>query len=275
MKLNGRDNRPYAYLPSRLRRAEATVPVAEVSNEHREMMVSHGSFSTSAEVYRVIRAAIMFSRAGGAPKSILVTSSTAGEGKTITAVNIATAFAQTGARTVLMDTDFRRSRCHEILEIDADRGLTEILVRQSQLEDTILATKVTGLSFIAAGVLPPNPSELLASPEMRALIQQLAETYDYVVLDSAPIMPVSDSVGLSTMVEAVLVVAGGDTSRRLVRETCLRLGNVGARILGVILNRVDVVSNSYYRYDHYSYYYSYKPRNDRPLKNGRPDVPSE
>ncbi len=266
-KLNARTSGGYGYLPSRRRREDLPAPAAK----HAELLVGHGTFSTAAEVYRAIRSAVMFSRAGGTPKSILITSSTAGEGKTITAVNIATAFAQTGARTILLDTDFRRSRCHEILQIDSERGLSDVLVRQSELEDVVFPTKVPGLSFLGAGILPPNPSELLASPEMRALIQQLSETYDYTILDSAPVMPVSDSVGLATMVEAVLVVTGGQTSRRLVRETCMRLHHVGARILGVILNRVDVVNNTYYRYDHYSYYYSYKPRTGR---EGKPDNPA-
>ena len=270
-KLDGRGKQPYAYLPSRLRRKDEPVPALEARSERGELVVSHGLFSTGAEVYRAIRAAVMFSRAGGAPKSILITSSTSGEGKTITAVNMATAFAQTGARTVLVDTDFRRSRCHEILEIDPILGLSEILVRQCELRDALVETRVPGLSFICSGELPPNPSELLASPEMRTLIQQLSETYNYVIMDSAPIMPVSDSVGLSTMVEAVLVVAGNDTSRRLVRETCERLGNVGAKIVGVILNRVDVRNNSSYLYGHYSYYYSYKPNKDRQPRDGKSD----
>lgn len=270
-KLNGRGKQPYAYLPSRLRRKDPPVPALEVSGEKGELVVSHGSFSTAAEVYRAIRAAVMFSRAGGAPKSILITSSTCGEGKTITAVNMATAFAQTGARTVLVDTDFRRSRCHEILEMDPILGLSEILVRQCELGDAVVQTGVPGLWFICSGKLPPNPSELLASPEMRTMIEELTETYNYVVMDSAPVMPVSDSVGLSTMVEAVLVVAGNDTSRRLVRETCVRLGHVGARIVGVILNRVDVMNNSSYLYGHYSYYHSYKPRKDREPADRRSD----
>jgi capsular exopolysaccharide synthesis family protein len=273
-KLDG-GRQPYAYLPSRLRSGkDAPVRALEVSGEKGELLVSHGSFSTAAEVYRAIRAAVMFSRAGGAPKSILITSSTSGEGKTITAVNMATAFAQTGARTVLVDTDFRRSRCHEILEIDPVLGLSEVLVRQCELADAVVQTGVPGLSFICSGKLPPNPSELLASPEMRTMIEELAETYNYVVMDSAPVMPVSDSVGLSTMVEAVLVVAGNDTSRKLVRETCQRLGNVGARMVGVILNRVDVMNNSSYLYGHYSYYYSYKPRKDREPADGRPESDS-
>jgi capsular exopolysaccharide synthesis family protein len=199
----------------------------------------------------------MFSRAGGAPKSILVTSSTTSEGKTITAVNIATAFAHTGGRTLLIDTDFRRSRCPEILAVDSGRGLSDVLVRQSTVAEAIFATQVPGLSFIGIGMRPPNPSELLGSLEMRALIQQLSEDYDYLILDSAPLIPVSDSVGLSTMVEAVLLVADCSTSRRLVREACLRLNHVGAPILGVILNRVDNSSDSYYRDNYYSDYYSF------------------
>jgi capsular exopolysaccharide synthesis family protein len=261
----------YSYLPSRRRRAEAAVSVAENGGKKWELLLSQSSFSTAAEVYRAIRAAIMFSRAGGAPKSILITSSTPGEGKTITAVNIANTFAKTGRRTILVDTDFRRARCHMIMETDLEPGLSEILVRQSQLEDAVLATEVPDLSFLAAGVLPPNPSELLASSEMRALIQRLVETYDYVVLDSAPIIPVSDSVALATIVEAVLVVVDGGTSRRLVRETCLRLAHVGARILGVILNRVDVVSNPNFFYGH-TYYDSYKPRKDHQTKDDRSDA---
>jgi succinoglycan biosynthesis transport protein ExoP len=267
-KLNGRANNGYGYLPSRKRRETSEITASSESG-NGELLVSHGVFSTSAEVYRAIRSAIMFSRAGGAPKTILVTSSTTGEGKTITAVNIATAFAQTGARTLLVDTDFRRSRCHEILQIESAIGLSELLVRQIDLSGATSPSKVPGLSFMGSGTLPPNPSELLASPEMRSLIAQLGRTYDYVIMDSAPVLPVSDSVGLSTMVEAVLMVAGGETSRRLVRETCQRLDHVGARIIGVIVNRVDVVSNSYHRYNNSSYYYSYQPRH---VRAGKPDV---
>ncbi len=265
VKLNGLayGYAPSRYLPSRKRRAELESAENDPSRS-KEMIVAEGSFSTAAEVYRTIRTAIMFSRAGGAPKTILITSSHAGEGKTISTVNIATAFAHTGNRILIVDTDMRRSRCHEIFNVDSGQGLAEVLVRQRELEEMIHQTKVPGLSFLGAGSLPPNPSELLASPEMRALIKQLAETYDYVILDSAPIMPVSDSLGLSTMVDAVLVIAGGTTSRRLVREACGRLEHVGARILGVVLNKVDIIGNSYYRYDHYGYYRSYKPRKHSP-----------
>ena len=228
---------PSRYMPPRKRLEQ--LGADENNGASKELIVAGRTFSTTAEVYRSIRTAIMFSRAGGAPKSILVTSSTANEGKTLTTINIATAFAHTGNRTIVVDTDLRRSRVHEIFGIEPEQGVTEVLVRQYRLEEAIHSTKVPGLFVLCAGSLAPYPSELLASPEMRSMIQRLARTYDYVVLDSAPIMPVSDSVGLATMVDAVLIVAGADTARKLVRETCGRLAHVGAKILGVVLNRVE------------------------------------
>ena len=254
---------PYSarsYVPTFKRQSEAQAITENGDGRKKELIVAQGDFSVASEMYRAMRTAIMFSRAGGAPKVILITSSTAGEGKTITASNIATAFAHTGNRTLLIDADLRRSRCHEILGIEPGQGLTEILVNLRDSGELIVTTKVPGLFFLAAGALPPNPSELLASPEMRALIGKIGEAFDYIVFDSAPIMPVSDSIGLSTMVDGVVVVAGGQTSRKLVMETCSRLTHVGAKILGVVLNRVDITGGSYHRYDHYSYYNSYKPR---------------
>jgi polysaccharide biosynthesis transport protein len=264
-KLNSRNTWPY--LPSRRRRQRSLANPDHLPGQHRELLVSHGVFSTAAEVYRAVRSAIMFSRAGGAPKSMLVTSSTTSEGKTITAVNIATAFAHTGGRTLLIDTDFRRSRCPEILAVESVRGLSDVLVRQSTLAETIFETQVPGLSFIGIGMRPPNPSELLGSLEMRTLIRQLSKDYDYLILDSAPLIPVSDSVGLSTMVEAVLLVADCNTSRRLVREACLRLNHVGAPMLGVVLNRVDDFRDSYYRDNYYSDYYSFPSLTDGQVRS--------
>jgi capsular exopolysaccharide synthesis family protein len=230
----------------------------------KELVVTYREFSSAAETFRTIRSAIMFSRAGGAPRVILTTSAVAGEGKTITAANIASAFAHTGNRTLIIDADLRRGRVHEILEVEPGQGLSEVLVRLRKLEDLIVPTKVSGLCLLPAGSVPPNPSELLASPEMRALIKRTGELFDYVVIDSAPVMPVSDSLGLATMVDGVMVVAGGRTSRRLVRESCARLTHVGGPILGIVLNRVDVKANSYYHYDHYSHYYFEKQNKEAP-----------
>lgn len=248
-----------SYVSSSKRR-ESTEITHGSDGRKKELIVAHGDFSVASEMYRAMRTAIMFSKAGGAPKVILITSSSAGEGKTITASNIAVAFAHTGNRTLLIDADLRRSRCHELLGIEEGQGLTEVLVNLRDLDQSIVPTTIAGLFFLGAGFQPPNPSELLASPEMRAVIGKTSKLFDYIVFDSAPIMPVSDSIGLSTMVDGVVIVAGGETSRKLIMETCGRLNHVGARILGVVLNRVDITGGSYHRYDHYSYYKSYKPR---------------
>jgi capsular exopolysaccharide synthesis family protein len=260
LKLSRNPYSPRSYLPSLKRRSHSPEITDGSNGGNKELIVALGDFSVASEMYRAVRTAIMFSRAGGAPKAILITSSTTGEGKTVTATNIATAFAQTGNRTLLVDADLRRSRCHEILGIEPGQGLTEILVNLREFAELNLPTKVPGLFLLRAGAAPPNPSELLASPEMRALIGKISEGFDYVVFDSAPIMPVSDSVGLATMVDGVVLVAGGKTSRKLVMESCGRLMHVGAKILGVILNRVDITGESYYRYGHYSYYSSYAPK---------------
>lgn len=210
----------------------------------------------------MIRTAVLFSRAGRPPKSVLITSATSGEGKTVTAINIALAFAQTGRRTLLIDTDLRRSRCHDVLNFDNFLGLTQALVGQRPVEELIHETTGnSGLAFLSAGPLPPNPGELLASTEMRLLLEGLCARYDQVVLDSAPVMPVSDSVALATMVDGVLVVVRAQTPKELARSACSRLTYVGAKVLGIVLN-----GSEFYHPGHssnYNHYYSYENTSDK------------
>ncbi len=222
----------------------------------REMVVSRSRFGIATEAYRAIRTAILFSRAGGAPKTILITSATVSEGKTVTAINTALAFAQTGGRTLLVDTDLRHSRCHEILGVANETGLTEALTGQRDLREVLTATEIEGLFILSAGTSPPNPSELLASHKMRDVLNDLEGEFDYILLDSAPLMPVSDTVALSTIADGVVVVVGPDTPRHVVRKACSRLAYAGAKIYGVVLNQVDFNSPDY---SHYGRYY----RDDR------------
>jgi polysaccharide biosynthesis transport protein len=218
----------------------------------REMVVSRSRFGIATEAYRAIRTAILFSRAGGAPKTILITSATVSEGKTVTAINTALAFAQTGGRTLLVDTDLRHSRCHEILGVANETGLTEALTGQRDLREVLTATEIEGLFILSAGTSPPNPSELLASRKMRDVLNDLEGEFDYILLDSAPLMPVSDTVALSTIADGVVVVVGPDTPRHVVRKACSRLAYAGAKIYGVVLNQVDFNSPDY---SHYGRYY--------------------
>jgi succinoglycan biosynthesis transport protein ExoP len=217
--------------------------------------VFEGYRTGKGEVYRAIRTGLLYSRAGAPPKTILISSSIEGEGKTWTAVNTALAFAQTGASTLLIDADLRRPRCHEMMESENGTGLSEILV--GQCEPAGLIRRVNGhpLFFLAAGSKVPNPAELLTSVKMREVTQSFAEQYDYVLIDSAPMMYASDTIGIATMVDGVVVVLGAHTSKHNARRACNRLLQVGAKVLGVVLNGVDIHHPDYR--EQRRYYFSY------------------
>lgn len=234
---------------------DAPLLIPSINSDEREIMMAKSRLSIAGESYRAIRTAILLSRAAEAPKTLLVASGAKAEGKTVTAVNIAMAFAQMGGRVLLIDADLRRARCHEILGVHNLVGLTEVLVGQKQTSEVIRPIGNGGLSFMSAGSVPPNPTELLASRRMQEVLEELAASYDSVLIDSPPVMPVSDSVVLSRLVDGVVVVVGPRTPKQLVRHACSRLGQVGARILGVVLNQVNMKSPDYY---HYHRYYAYE-----------------
>lgn len=236
----------------------------------KDLILDHHTFSLVSEAYRTLRTALMLSRAEAAPKLLLFTSATEGEGKTATAANTAIVFAQLGLRVLLVDVDLRRSRCHEILSIQKGIGLTEFLTGRRDIRQVIRPTAVENLFFLSSGVTPPNPTELISSRKMRETLQTLREEYDCVVVDSPPVMPVSDALLLSTIVDGVVIVVNGQvTPREIVRETRARLEHVGAKILGVVLNRVDIQRSGYgYYYGYYSTYHA-KDENEEPrFENG-------
>lgn len=232
------------------------------SRNSTEIVVNGNRLSVAGEVYRAIRTSLLFSRAGSPPKTILIASATGGEGKTVTAINSAMAFAQTGAQILLIDADLRKSRCHKVLGFDNYLGLTQVLVGQRPFEEVVHQTEYAGLSFLSAGPPSPNPSELLASGEMRDLLHYLSTQYDYVVLDSAPVIPVTDSVALATMVDGVLLVMGAQTPKQIVQTACTRLNHVGSKVLGLVLNGIDAHGRGSQYYNHY---YSYGHEEDTTL----------
>jgi succinoglycan biosynthesis transport protein ExoP len=221
--------------------------------------VFEGYKTGKGEVYRTIRTGVLFSRAGSPPKTILITSSIEGEGKTFTAVNTAVAFAHTGASTLLIDADLRRPNCHAMLETENNVGLSEVLVGQCEASDLIQRKNGSSFHFLAAGSSPPNPAELLTSLKMRQVMESLGEHYDYILIDSAPLMYASDTIGIATMVDGVVVVLGADTAKQNVRRACDRLSRVGAKILGMVLNGIDI-RHPRYR-EHHQYYFSYDSYN--------------
>jgi succinoglycan biosynthesis transport protein ExoP len=221
------------------------------------------------DIYRSIRTALMYSNAGGAPKTILFTSAVPGEGKTMTASGTAWAFAQTGARTLLIDADLREPRCHKVLTADNSSGLSEVLVDLASPENATqrLGNKsndgatVEGLFFLGAGAPVPNPSELLTSASMFQLLRELSNQYQFVLLDSAPVAFASDTLGLATMVDGVVVIAGAETPKNTVRAVCRRLSDAGAKIFGVVMNRVDTTEPAFRSHaGNYAQYSSYVGR---------------
>jgi len=226
---------------------------------NKQVALSGPPFSVITEAYRKLRTSIFLSRPGEPPKTILFTSGTNGEGKTTTVANTAIMFAQSGLRVLVIDADLHRASCHKALRVKNGRGLTDFLTGQEALEKVIKPTSIPNLSVLNSGSTPPNPTELIGSKKMQETLVLLKNSYDYILIDSPPVMPVSDAVILSTMVEGVvMVVRGQETRKHVVKAAVSRLGNGHGKLLGFVLNRVDIRSADYaeYYHDYYSHYYT-------------------
>ena len=217
----------------------------------------HNPKSLASEAYRTIRTGILLSQAGEPPRTILVSSAQSSEGKTTSSINLAASLASAGARVIVVDADLRRPSVYKHFNIDPSLpGLVEVVTGQLSLDEVMVTGIVKRITVIPSGRVPPNPAELLGSLEMATIIDELAGRFDYVIFDSPPVLPVADSVILSRYVDGVvMVVKGGATPRRVVRDAKDRLAGVGARMLGAILNDIDVTSGEYNYYNRYYYTY--------------------
>lgn len=214
--------------------------------------------SPIAESYRHLRTSLLLSSAGQPPKTILITSSQPSEGKTTTAINTAFMLAQTGAEILIVDCDLRRPRLHSHFEMPNNRGLTNWLSGDTEI-DALLQNyeKQPNLKVLTSGPVPPNPAELLGSDEMRKLLGTLGERFAHIIIDSPPVISFTDASILSTMADGVvLVVHGGKSSRAVVRRAKQQLLDVGAHLFGVVLNNVKMETQDYYYSGYYSSYYS-------------------
>jgi polysaccharide biosynthesis transport protein len=217
------------------------------------------------EAFRALRTSLVFTSGGESTRTIVVTSSQPLEGKTTTACNLAVALSLGGSRVLLIDADLRRPSLYETLQRSAggsrraiardDPGLSHLLVGLAELGDVIQESPQPNLFIIPAGRTPPNPSELLASERMRELLKEKElETFDWVILDTPPVLPVTDAVVLAQVVSGVVFVVGAELTRRVQVERALEtLRATKARLIGGVLNRVDLVRNKYY----YMHYYGY------------------
>ncbi len=217
-----------------------------------------GQHSSFTEAFRGLRTSVLLSTAERAPRALLVTSARPGEGKTTVSINLAISLAQLGPGILLIDGDLRRPSVHRVFGVENSSGLVRYLTGSQDWRSAVTPTGQPGLEVMVGGPMPPNPAELLSSERMRLLMREATREYRCVILDSPPLLNVADSRILATMVEGViLVVEGGGTPRELAQRAQAHARHVGAAVIGVVLNNLDLRSEGdyyYYRYYRYDYY---------------------
>jgi succinoglycan biosynthesis transport protein ExoP len=221
---------------------------------NRYVVSYNGRYSILGEAYRNLRTGLMLSRAGSHPRVTLITSAVPEEGKTTVSVNTAIVLAHAGGKVLLIDADLRIPQCHRRLAVSNTRGLTEVLTGLATPEECIQPTAVDNLFLMTSGQTPPNPSELLSSPQMRQLLEHLAQSFDHIIIDSPPALPVSDPIVLAQLVDGVVLVAGASkTPKHQIKAALGRLRHAHAKVFGIVLNRIKLHKLDYF-YPYYKYY---------------------
>ena len=213
------------------------------------LVVSTHPHSQRAEAFRTLRTNLQFVTAARHTSALVVTSSIPGEGKSTTSANLALALGESGASVCVVEADLRRPRMVEYLGVATGAGLTNLLIGDADYDDVLQPLGGTNVTVLAAGPIPPNPSELLGSPAMSAVVEHLTSTFDHVIFDAPPILPVTDAAVLGRHAGGVVVVVGAGIVRRdQVRRTMELLANAGAEVRGVIVNRVPATRSEAYTY---------------------------
>ena len=243
-------------------------PVLGVIPQNVGFLLEEGPDSQHAEAYRVLRTHFLFSRKDDKLNSIVVISAGMGEGKSTTALNLATVFAQAGQRVVIVDSDLRRPTLHKILRVSNNVGLTNYLLKQNSLEEVIQTTSVPLLDFMASGKLPSSSMSILNSPQMKDLISDLKQRYDFVFFDSPPILGVSDAAVLASEVDMAIQVI---QYRRYPQPMNIRakqlIEKAGGNLVGIVLNNITMSQD-----EGYYYYYS---RNEDELETTPQNTPED
>ncbi len=254
------------YLDDRLRTAEEVeralgLPVIGgiprfsegASEEEHDLVTFSDPKAVASEAFRALRTALLFSPSARAARHLVVTSAAAGEGKTVVSTNLAIALAQGGARVLLLEADLRRPRVAKTFGIAAAPGLADLLAGRAPLEQALRPTKVENLTVLPAGAIPENPSELLGTASMASLLRDLAHRFDRVVVDTPPVLAVTDPCVVAALADAtVQVVSARQVPRSVARRGAEALRRVGARVVGAVLTKVPASSRGY---GDYSYYY--------------------
>lgn len=243
-------------------------PVLGVIPQNVGTLLAEGPDSPHAEAYRVLRTNVLFSRKDPNWRTATVVSGGAGEGKSTTIFNLATVFAQNGSRVLIVDSDLRRPSLHKILNVTNNVGLTNYLLKQNKLEEVIQTTSLPSLDFLPSGKLPSSSIGILNSTAMKEFITEAKSRYDFVFFDSPPIMGVSDASILASEVDmAVLVVQYRKYPQQMTIRAKQMVEKVGGRLLGVVLNNINISQDSYYYY-YSGYYYDYYSKNDDSKPSG-------
>ncbi|MGE5359681.1 MAG: GumC family protein [Bacteroidales bacterium] len=226
--------------------------IPTVKDHADRALINNGVPAEFSESFQSVRTSVLFSSADQGAHKLVVTSTGPGEGKSLVASNMAMALAQAGQRVLLIDGDMRRPRVHEIFGENQEPGLSNVLTAQSLLPECVRKTAVDKLFVLPAGVIPPNPAELLASKRFAEFLLGLNAAYDWVVIDSPPVLAVADAAIYATTASGVLFVVAADrTTRQAARAALDQLHAVDAKMIGAVLNGVNITRNPYY----YSHYY--------------------
>jgi len=225
----------------------------------RTAVCVHLPRSRPAEAYRSVRTAICFSALGSSHRVIQISSPAAGDGKSTLALNLSISLAMSGKRTILIESDFRRPKVHKLTGVDNKRGVVDVLRGDSEVADAVQSTSVDSFFVMPCGSRPKNPAELLSRPEYEQLLEVLRQQYDYVIIDTPPVLAVTDPTSVAPRVDGVLIAMRlSRHTRDLGRRTLEQLRDVGATVSGIVINGVEE-SDGYgygsYRYSDYQYYY--------------------
>lgn len=218
----------------------------------KDIIVTHSDpKSTVSEAFRNLRTNVHYTNVDKEIKVLQITSSVQSEGKSTVSANYAVTVAQGGKKVLLMDCDLRKPQVHKLFNVNNKTGLSNILVGDASTEHNIQKTKVENLFILTSGPIPPNPSEMLDSRRMKELMESVADYFDMVVVDSPPILPVTDGLILSKIADGtLLVVSLGSTQKEALKKTVEALENIDANIIGTVVNKASTRSRYYAQYEY-------------------------
>jgi len=252
----------------------ALVPEAHRSGRNPLLVTEDDARRPLTESFRTLRTNLLFLATRDHVKTLIVTSPAPGDGKTTVCANLAISLTQAGYQVVLIDGDLRKPRIHAAFGLDNRRGLTDVLLEGASVADVVVDAGVPNLRVIPSGRATDQPTELLGGPRMRDVVEACKQAADFVIIDSPPVVAVADPSVLAMNSDGIIVVMTQETGRRTLTQARTQLQKVGARILGVVVNRVESTRRGYYYYDYYYPYYS-QQQADVPKRRSEPKRASQ